>query len=163
MEVTVVLKSGFTTKIEANNVLNITGTIERTSFRSETFKQALKQFELADTIPVKKGNCNSDLLVGNNYYGDIVLTKSVMLWDGLYLFGSKFGWILSGSAENEYTALDDAYVLFGWNFNQFPWIQWDRSFHIQHLTSRWFLGIRNNWNKGILNNNWWWKSTFSIQ
>ena len=78
MEVTVVLKSGFTTKIEANNVLNITGTIERT-FRSETFKQALKQFELADTIPVKKGNCNSDLLVGNNYYGDIVLTKSVML------------------------------------------------------------------------------------
>lgn len=79
MEVTVVLKSGFTTKIEANNVLNITGTIERTSFRSETFKQALKQFELADTIPVKKGNCNSDLLVGNNYYGDIVLTKSVML------------------------------------------------------------------------------------
>ena len=104
MEVTMVLKSGFTTKTQANVVPNVTGTIERTPFRSETIKQVLKQYELADTIPAKIGNCNSDLLVGNNYYGDIVLTKSVIIWDGLYLVGSKFGWILSGSTENEYTA-----------------------------------------------------------
>ena len=56
----------------------------------------MKQYELADTIPVKKESCNIDLLIGNDYYADIVSTKRIMLSDGLYLFGSKFGLILSG-------------------------------------------------------------------
>ena len=99
-----ILKSGFTMKIKANVVPNITGTIERTPFRSETIKQTLKQYELADTIPVKKESCNIDLLIGNDYYADIVSTKRIMLSDGLYLFGSKFGWILSGRTKNEYKA-----------------------------------------------------------
>ena len=99
-----ILKSGFTMKIKANVVPNITGTIERTPFRSETIKQTLKQYELADTIPVKKESCNIDLLIGNDYYADIVSAKRIMLSDGLYLFGSKFGWILSGRTKNEYKA-----------------------------------------------------------
>ena len=103
-EVTMILKSGFTMKINANAVPNITGTIERTPFRSATNKQTLKQYELADTIPVKKESCNIDLLIGNDYYVDIVSTKRIMLSDGLYLFGSKFGWILSGRTKNEYKA-----------------------------------------------------------
>ena len=67
-------------KIKANVVPNITGTIERTPFRSETIKQTLKQYELADTIPVKKGSCNIDLLIGNDYYADIVSTKRIIRW-----------------------------------------------------------------------------------
>ena len=35
-------------------VPNITGTIERTPFMSETIEQTLKQYELVDTIPVMK-------------------------------------------------------------------------------------------------------------
>ena len=80
VEVTMILKSGFTMKIKANVVPNITGTIERTLFRSETIKQTLKQYELADTIPVKKGSCNIDLLIGNDYYADIVSTKRIIRW-----------------------------------------------------------------------------------
>ena len=80
VEVTVILKSGFTMKIKANVVPNITGTIERTPFRSETIKQTLKQYELADTIPVKKESCNIDLLIGNDYYADIVSTKRIIRW-----------------------------------------------------------------------------------
>ena len=53
---------------------------------------------------MKKESCNINLLVGNDCYADIVLTKRVMLSDGLYLFGSKFGCILSGRTNNEYTA-----------------------------------------------------------
>ena len=104
VEVTMILKSGFTRGMLANVVPNITGTIERTPFRSETIKQTLKQYELADTIPVKKESCTIDLLLGNDYYADIVSTKRIMLSDGLYLFGSKFGWILSGRTKNEYKA-----------------------------------------------------------
>ena len=84
-------KSGFTMKIKANVVPNITGTIERTPFRSETIKQTLKQYELADTIPMKKESCSIDLLTGNDYYADIVSTKRIMLLDGLHLFRYKFG------------------------------------------------------------------------
>ena len=80
VEVTMILKSGFTMKIKANVVPNITGTIERTPFRSETIKQTLKQYELADTIPVKKESCNIDLLIGNDYYADIVSTKRIIRW-----------------------------------------------------------------------------------
>ena len=40
--VEVTLKSGFNLKIKANVFPNITGTIERTPFRSETIKQTLK-------------------------------------------------------------------------------------------------------------------------
>ena len=54
VEVTMILKIGFTMRIKANVVPNVTSTIERTPFRSETIKQTLKQYELADTIPVKK-------------------------------------------------------------------------------------------------------------
>ena len=48
VEVTMILKSGFTTRIKTNVVPNVTGTIERTPFRSETIKQTLKQYELVD-------------------------------------------------------------------------------------------------------------------
>ena len=42
-----------------------------------------------------------DLLVGNDYYADIVSMKGITICDGLYLLGSKFGWILSGRAQIE--------------------------------------------------------------
>ena len=58
-------------KIKANVVQNITGTIERIPFRSQTIKQTQKQYEIADTIPVKTESCNINLLVGNDYYADI--------------------------------------------------------------------------------------------
>ena len=51
---------------------NVNGTIERTLFRSKTIKQALKQYKLANTIPMKKESCNIDLLVRNGYHLDIV-------------------------------------------------------------------------------------------
>ena len=66
-----ILKSGFNMKIKAKVVQNITGTIERIPFRSETIKQTLKQYEIADTIPVKTESCNINLLVGKDYYADI--------------------------------------------------------------------------------------------
>ena len=69
-----VFKSGFTMKIKTNVVPNNAGTIERTPFRSETIKQTLKQYELANVILVNKRSCSTDLLVGNDYY-DIISTK----------------------------------------------------------------------------------------
>ena len=101
VEVKMVLKSGFTMKIKANVVPNVTGTIERRPINSKAMKETLKQYELADTLPVKAENCNIDLLIGNDYFADIVSMKRILLSDGLYLLGSKFGWILSGRKRND--------------------------------------------------------------
>ena len=40
-------------------------------------------------------------MVGNNYYVDIVSMKRITICDGLFLLGSKFGWILSGRTQTE--------------------------------------------------------------
>ena len=74
VEVIMVFKSGFTMKIKTNVAPNNAGKTERKPFRSETIKQTLKQYELANMILVNKRSCSTDLLVGNDCY-DIISTK----------------------------------------------------------------------------------------
>ena len=107
VEVNMLLKSGFTMKIKANVVPNITGTIERKPIDSKLIKEKLKSYELADTLPLKNQSCNIDLLIGNDYFADIVSMKRISLSNGLYLLGSKFGWILSGRTKPEEATLKE--------------------------------------------------------
>ena len=140
-----VFKSGFTMKIKTNVVPNNAGTIERTPFRSETIKQTLKQYELANVILVNKRSCSTDLLVGNDYY-DIISTKWVILSDGLYLFGSRFECILSGRKKSEYTAPKRdsltilTYSLSGISMNSLGFNKTDESiFNNSHIEDFWAL------------------------
>ena len=94
-------------KIKANVVPNITGTIERKPIDSKLIKEKLKSYELADTLPLKNQSCNIDLLIGNDYFADIVSMKRISLSNGLYLLGSKFGWILSGRTKPEEATLKE--------------------------------------------------------
>ena len=101
VEVKMMLKSGFTMTIKANVVPNVTGMLERRPIKPSNLKQTLKRYELADTLPTKVEQGCIDLLIGNDYYSDIVSTKRISLSDGLYLLSSKFGWILSGRTKEE--------------------------------------------------------------
>ena len=56
---------------------------------------------MGDTLPSSCEKCDIDLFIGNDYYADIVSMKSTTLKDGLYLLGSKLGWILSGRTQCE--------------------------------------------------------------
>ncbi|XP_053391230.1 uncharacterized protein LOC128554044 [Mercenaria mercenaria] len=49
-----------------------------------------------------------DLLIGNDYYLDIVQTEKIEVQQGLYLLATKFGWMLSGRTEvtDEYDSSD---------------------------------------------------------
>lgn len=51
---------------------------------------------MADTIPPETESSTVDLLIGNYYYLDIILTQKFKVQPCLYLLASKLGWILTG-------------------------------------------------------------------
>ena len=59
-------------------------------------REKLKDYILADTVPSIVESTFIDLLVGNDYYADILSNQRRTLTDGLYLLQSKLAWIPSG-------------------------------------------------------------------
>ena len=56
----------------------------------------MKDLPLADSIPTEKEVSTIELLIGSDYYLELTTTEKIELKPGLYLLGSKLGWILSG-------------------------------------------------------------------
>ena len=92
VELGIKLKSGFTMHLKANVVPNITGKIQRQPVH-KILNEKLKRFELADSVPNSTENTYIDLLVGNDYYADIVSLERIVLsgyiccnqsWNGYY-------------------------------------------------------------------------------
>ena len=54
------------------------------------------EFSLADDLPSKGEISSIDLLIRNDYYLDMILPQKIEIQPGLYMLGSKLGWILSG-------------------------------------------------------------------
>ena len=54
------------------------------------------EFSLADDLPTERETSSVELLIGNDYYLDVILPQKVEVQPGLYMLGSKLGWILSG-------------------------------------------------------------------
>ena len=96
VELGILLNNGFTINIKANAVPNVSELDERNPINNKSVKEILQKHELADILPSSCEKCDIDLLIGNNYYADIVLMKRITRKDGLYLLGSKLRWILSG-------------------------------------------------------------------
>ena len=89
------LRCGFTMHLRANVINTITGKIQRFCVKDDV-REKSKCYELFDTLPSVAESTYVDLLVGNDYYADIVLLQSVVINNGLYLLQSKVGWVLSG-------------------------------------------------------------------
>ena len=96
VELGILLNNSFTINIKANVVPNVTGSFERKPVNNKSIKEILQKYELADTLPSSCEKCYIDLLIGNDYYADIVSMTRITLKDGLYLLGSILGWILYG-------------------------------------------------------------------
>ena len=100
VELGIRLQSGFTMQLKASVVPKITGKIERRPIETD-IRERLKTFDLADTIPTVTENTYIDLLVGNDYYADIVSMQRMTVTKGLYLLQSKLGWVLSGRTQKQ--------------------------------------------------------------
>ena len=90
------LKCGMAMKLQSNVITEVTGKIERWRFEFENIKPEIMKYELADNLPTTTEMSKVDILIGNDYYNDIVSMKQIEITDTLRLFLLRIGWILTG-------------------------------------------------------------------
>ncbi|MEW8545651.1 MAG: hypothetical protein AB2693_19185, partial [Candidatus Thiodiazotropha sp.] len=90
---------GSTLTISANVVPQIAESIKRRPIHLaslDNWEYLWTKFALADDLPSETETASVDLLIGNDYYLDLILPQKIEIHSGLYLLGSILGWILSG-------------------------------------------------------------------
>ena len=92
------LKDGSYMKMYANVLKQITGGIRRGRLDQKDleFLQMLPEEKLADFVPNTDEITNVDLLVGADYFWDIVGGEKVVLPSGMFMLPSRFGYIVTG-------------------------------------------------------------------
>ena len=99
VEIKLPLKAGTSFNLTANVIPEITRFIHRSPVRSGKAAFLWKNLPLADSIPSERENSIIELLMGSDYYLELITAEKIELEPGLYLLGSKLGWILSGRFE----------------------------------------------------------------
>ena len=95
----VILANGEAKKIDCHVVPIISVPLHRAELKMENYS-ILKEVKLADPVPHVKETFTLDLLIGQNYYEQLVCeSQQIALGDNLKLTKSKFGWILSGAVQ----------------------------------------------------------------
>lgn len=98
------LNDGTYMEIQANIVPVIGSNIERKQVditSNNSLKHLVKSLDLADTFPNENEHTSIELLIGNDYYLDLILPQRIEIQSGLYLLGSKLGWILTGRTQDK--------------------------------------------------------------
>ncbi|XP_077989885.1 uncharacterized protein LOC144444346 [Glandiceps talaboti] len=98
------LRDGTFLTMTVNIVPKITGTIHRMPLSIETCTNwgfLWRGIPLADDIPTKVETSTIELLIGNDYYLDLILPEKIKVHAGLHLLGSRLGWLLAGRTSGE--------------------------------------------------------------
>lgn len=93
------LNNGKYFNMNANTVPVISGSVKRKKMDMSSLYHVpnfVKDVELADHITTHSESSAIDLLIGNDYYLDLILGQRVEIQPGLYLLAPKMGWIISG-------------------------------------------------------------------
>ena len=96
--VTVLLKSkkGNTVSIKASVVPEISGNVQRAPIKIENQFKIINKYELTDILPNHTESSAIGILIGKDYYNDIISTERMKIQEGLYIIKSKFGWMING-------------------------------------------------------------------
>ena len=91
-------KEGSLITLSANVLQQITRPIQRGPLQNSDleFLQVISSETLADNIPKISSLADIDILVGSDYFWDIMGRERVVLPSGLLLLSSKLGYILTG-------------------------------------------------------------------
>ena len=91
-------------RITANAVPDVTGPLHRTA--APELSSLQQHLELADSLPPAGGeNVVIDMLIGNDYYLDVVTNERLCIANSsVYLLSSKLGWILSGRSTGSHSS-----------------------------------------------------------
>ena len=79
-------------------VPQIAGSIQRRPVNLKSIKNwgyLWTEISLAGDFPNVRETSSVDLLIGNNYYLDIILPQKIEMQKGLYMLGLKLGWMLA--------------------------------------------------------------------
>ena len=118
------LNDGQFLDICANIVPIISGTIQRKAINlcsSKHMDHLIRSLDIADALPSETESSTVELLVGNDYYLDLILSQKIEIQLGLYLLASELGLILTGStSENEQRANETNMLIltYGTNITQ---------------------------------------------
>lgn len=108
------LKDGSVMPINVTVVPNITGKINRVPLKQEDLEFLKNEFvegKLADSLPYHSESSTIEMLIGNDYYFDLLEPRKMELGGGVFLFHSKLGWILGGRVEHVIGTNDESSLL----------------------------------------------------
>lgn len=110
-----------------------------------------RKYSLADTLPFERESSSIELLIGSDFYLDLILPQRVEIKPGLYMLATKLGWVLSGrvsgGANNDQSekALEPNMLVITYGSE----IERERQAYSQMLTSQYqpitTLRISGNW------------------
>ena len=109
-----ILKDGEPMVLDVSVIPSITGRITRTPLNHDDtafLKSKGWESKLADVLPVKADSSPVEMLIGNDYYFDLLLPRKMNLRPGLCLFQSRLGWILGERCPMENSASEEPTLL----------------------------------------------------
>ena len=89
-------KSGKRIPLEFAVIPVITGKTSTTTVDLFQVPFPFEKYEMSEEVSRVAENSSIDVLIGNDYYNDLITARKVQIVPGLYLLESRFGWILSG-------------------------------------------------------------------
>ena len=94
----IITKEGMLMSVCANVLQQITGPIRRGPINQADveFLQAIAPERLADSIPTQSSSATIDILLGSDYFWNVIEGDRIVLPSGLLLLSSKLGYILTG-------------------------------------------------------------------
>ena len=78
---------------------------------SENFEHLVSSRELAYDIPKMLESSSVDMLIGNDYFLDIIMSQRIEVQPGLYLLSSKLGLILTGQSGDHDLTMNETNML----------------------------------------------------
>ena len=81
------------TLIKVSIVPQITGLVQRIPINIPEQQNLKKTYHLADTLNQQVQTSTLGLLIGNDYYHELIIGVRIQVQGGLYLIKSKLGWI----------------------------------------------------------------------
>ena len=89
-------KDGSNKLIDAKIVPIITAPIIRQKGNFEKYKSTYRNLVMADELSYKDLKVTVDILIGNDYYDEIITPERIVVDDGLFLINSSVGWMFTG-------------------------------------------------------------------
>ena len=100
VEIDLCARSGTCIRLSCSIIPQITGEFPKIALHLPQVLSLVRQYPLADSLVQNEQSVIVDMLIGNDYYWDIVEPTKIQLLPGLYLIDSKLGFLLSGRIPN---------------------------------------------------------------